>query len=741
MANDLKLDPQKLLKYLQDDGPLSVTLKGYEPREQQQQMLLNVTEAYNVGSIALVEAGTGTGKSLAYLIPAIAWALKNKEKTLISTNTINLQEQLMLKDIPLVTKTLGINVKAVLVKGMSNYLCLRKLKDATFEINLLPSEDSPLIQKISAWSTTTPDGSRSTLPFSVQGETWEKVNAEADTCTRQDCPYFSQCFFIKARKEAEDAQLLISNHHMLFADLSMKMMDEDNAGLLPQYERIIIDEAHNIEDVATEFFADRASRLSILHILGRLMADKPGQTGGKLNFLRTILFNIFKKNIPADIMHLISRFEIDIPGARNDLSMTLVECFQSFENFMSEQYQKAFSDIEETKFRLRNTHYSDTLWKEKVLPPLQRFLDSLQRYCTEIEGVLKGIDQLGDEKVTEQTKSVIVEITALKNRLVSYGMILSRLVSGTENPNLVRWIETQKRNKATNTELIDAELDISQRIIDALFSRYRTVILCSATLTTDRKFEFIKDRLGLNSEQMSSYHITENIYDSPFNYPKQALLVVPTDIPKPNHPNFNDSAIFQIWQAIQTSRGNAFVLFTSYSMLMECYNALASKLKADRYHVFKQGDEQRHFLLEKFKKTDRSVLFGTDSFWEGVDVVGDALRCVILAKLPFKAPNDPIIQARAEAIEQRGGDPFMEYAVPQAIVKFKQGFGRLIRNKNDRGCVVCLDTRLTSTGYGRKFLNSLPNCPQIFSHSNKIKEEMEAFYKRTYFLVTNKVKH
>ena len=636
-------------------------------------------------------------------------------------------------------KTLGLKIKAVLVKGMSNYLCLRKLGDATQEINLIPSDDTQIIQKIAAWSKNTTDGSRSTLPFSTSGETWEKVNAEADNCTHQDCPYYNQCYFIKARRDAEDAHLLVANHHMLFADLSMKMVeDEKDAGVLPLYHRVIIDEAHNIEDVATDFFADRVSKLGILHVLGRLVSDKQ-KGGGKLNFLKSILINHFKKNLPSDVSHLMSRFDIEIPGLRNDLVLSMTECFHTLERYTSDS--KPHTDIDELKFRLRGNHYQDILWKEKVIPAIQRFLDAEQRYCNEIDGILKGIERLNNDRLEEHTKGVISEITALKNRLSNSAMILSRLVSGIENTNLVRWLETQKRTKGTNTELIDAELDISQRLVDALFSRYRTVILCSATMTTDNKFDFIRQRLGLNSGSLAEYTITENIYESPFNYSMQAMLVVPTDIPRPAHPNYNDASIFQIWQAIQSSRGNAFVLFTSYSVLLECYQALAEKLRAERYHVLKQGDEQRHFLLERFKSTDRSVLFGTDSFWEGVDVVGDALRCVILAKLPFKSPGDPIIQARSEAIQERGGDPFMEYAVPQAIVKFKQGFGRLIRNKNDRGCVVCLDTRLINSAYGKKFLNSLPECPQVFSHSVKIKEEMDAFYRRTYPLVVNAKKN
>jgi ATP-dependent DNA helicase DinG len=313
--------------------------------------------------------------------------------------------------------------------------------------------------------------------------------------------------------------------------------------------------------------------------------------------------------------------------------------------------------------------------------------------------------------------------------------LLNNFFSQWKNSSKVRWIESQPLKTLLNVHLIDADLDVSKALADFLFSKFPTIVLCSATLATNQQFGFIRQRLGLHPKLIPNRVVTEHIYDSPFDYRKQALLAVPTDMPPPTHADFNEIAYENVWKAIEVSRGHAFVLFTSYKMLQHCYDVLVNRLETHRYPVFKQGDDNRQGLLNKFKNTKRAVLFGTDSFWEGVDVVGDALRCVIIVKLPFKVPSEPIIQARAEAIMERGGDPFFEFSVPHAIVKFKQGFGRLIRHRRDRGCIICLDTRLVMKGYGKLFINSLPPCEKAFMNGECLWPKIEDFYRQTYHLV------
>lgn len=729
------LDIEKALKILQPDGALSRTIKGFEPRVQQQDMMQNILEAYNEDRIALIEAGTGTGKSFAYLIPALLWAVQQKEPTVISTHTIALQEQLLHKDIPLIAKALNIDIKAVLVKGMSNYVCLRKIEEAKESLLLLPPEEALQIQQLEAWSHTTRDGSRAALPMVPSAATWDRVCAEADTCSMTKCPHYQQCHFFKARKHAADAQILIANHHLLFADLTRRANTENykDVSVLPFYQRIVLDEAHHIEDIATEYFAASINKLNLLRIIGRLNAEKQGETLGKLPLLKNKLQELYRSvAMPTEISALIARLTIDLPAIRHDLLLALVQVFDAFESFS--KLLKASDDEGETTLRLQPYHQTHPYWASDIIPHCHQFIDLVKSYVHSLDGLEQDLQSLKIEKVDEATLSIRYDVTALANRLTENALALFRFISAEPQPNKVRWVQTQLTKSGLNITLVNADLDISKSCVDNLFSKFPTITLCSATLTTNRGFRFIRERLGLVPALMPDQTVTENIYDSPFDFQKQALLAIPTDIPPPQDPGFINAACEKIWQAVQASHGNAFVLFTSYSMLKTCYQKLETRLSQNRYTAMKQGDSNRQALLEKFKAQNRSVLFGTDSFWEGVDVVGEALRCVIIVKLPFQVPTEPIVQARSEAILERGGDPFMDYSLPNAIVKFKQGFGRLIRNKRDRGCVVCLDSRLLTKGYGKQFLNSLPRCQQLFAPSDVLEKQIAEFYKKTYYL-------
>jgi ATP-dependent DNA helicase DinG len=736
---DQELNIEKTLKLVQADGHLSKTIKGFEFRLQQQQMMTDVIEAYNQDCIALIEAGTGTGKSLAYLIPALLWAAQYKERTVISTHTITLQEQLVNKDIPLLLQALNLKLKVALVKGMNNYICLRKLEDAQTELRLFPSEESEEVQKIESWKNSSIEGSRSELPFVPSSAAWDRVGAESDACSHHECPHYQACFFFKARRQASDAQILVVNHALLLADLSRRAEVNNYAdvAILPAYRRIILDEAHHVEEMATEYFAQRLHRLDLMRVLGKLSSDKRAQ--GKLPLLKEKLQNLFNKTPPRDVAAIISRLTIDLPALRHILNEQIHQTFESFHGFL-EHIKHPLGQSEdaansENKLRILQVHQAHPKWSGDIIPQAQKLIGHLKQYKQGIDSVELDLKNMDNDRLQEQTKSMRLDIQALLLRIESATTFLSNFLSHLQDPNIVRWIEAQKFKVLTNIQLIDANLDISKTLVNFLFSKFPTVILCSATLTTNQRFGFIRQRLGLTENWLPQRKITEQRYESPFDYQKQALLIVPTNIPAPQHPDFLQAAHEHIWKAIQASRGNAFVLFTSYTMLQNCYQALNERLKSNRYQVFKQGDSNRQDLLNQFKKTNYSVLFGTDSFWEGVDVAGDALRCVIIVKLPFKVPSEPIIQARAEAILTRGGDPFFEYTVPHAIVKFKQGFGRLIRNKWDRGCIVCLDTRLVTKGYGRVFLNSLPPCEKVFGQDTLVYEKMADFYRKTYHLV------
>lgn len=718
----MRLNSEKIIELIKPGGICSQYIKFFEPREQQQQMLQTIIDVFNQDKIALIEAGTGTGKSLAYLLPAICWSVQEKQRILISTHTITLQEQLLKKDIPLAAQALQVKLKAVLVKGMNNYLCIRKLEETALEKRFLDTNEKVQIETIEKWANNTKDGSKSSLPMVPSTETWEKVCAESDTCNKNQCPYFKDCHFFRARRNAEDAQILVANHHLLFADLT------SDSSILPQYEKVIIDEAHHIEDVATEYFASKASKYNMIRIVGRLQSEKGGKSLGKLPQLKEKILNYYQtRNTPEQVQKILQLISIDLPPLRHDLLKEMVDAFDAYLEFM-----QALA-IEDRKKRILNEHRKLDFWIEEITPVVSRLIDITQRYLhilEEIETLIKSID---DQTLNYHTDGIRHEILAMATRLAESLLTLSNFTVSEIQSKQVRWIESHKMKSMINARLVDAKLDISEALDHHLFDKFSTVILTSATLTSNKDFTFIRGRLGLHQE----LPVIERIYDSPFNYQEQTLLAIPSDLPPPNDPKYQNAASGAILKAIESSNGNAFVLFTSYSMMAQCYALLEQPLKKQKFNLFRQGELNRQELLTDFKQTNRSVLFGTDSFWEGVDVVGDALRCVILVKLPFQVPSEPLVEARAEAITNIGGDAFWEYSLPNAIVKFKQGFGRLIRNKTDRGVVICLDTRILTKSYGKLFLKSLPPCRQYIGTAESLWIEMKNFYRKTHFLTRN----
>ncbi|MCH9627742.1 MAG: putative ATP-dependent DNA helicase YoaA [Chlamydiales bacterium] len=686
------MNRESITSLLEAEGLFSSKLPGFEVREGQTAMLRDVMAAYDEEAIALIEAGTGTGKSLAYLIPALYWALEKGEPTVVATHTIALQEQLIEKDIPFLLDTLDLDLKVVLVKGMQNYVCLRKLHDAAHEL-----PDSLL-----SWSKTTQEGSRSALPVLPSPDLWEQIGAEKEGCTHVKCPHYKECFYFKARKEAADAHLIIANHHLLFADLSLREQS-DNYGemcVLPAYKRLVLDEAHHVEDVATEYFADKVSRRGLVYLLGRLISDR---STGKLMALHKKLFEVYPED--GGERALLNLLELTLPAEKRALIDQIQTTFERINQFAAEHQS-------EEKFRFREEHVQHPFWVEKVQPAVQECVDLGKEFVQSV--LLLEVHVKRDANLPSKCEGILADIGGICRRLGSAFDILHHFVFSPLEPTRVRWIEG-------DGHLITADLEIATRLSETLFSRLPTTVLCSATLSTNRSFAFIRARLGIEEA-------AERIYESPFDYNEQALMTVPVNLPDPGSPHFVQAAAEHIYEVIQISQGGVFVLFTSYHMLKSCEQILLDRLLREQFTLFCQGDEGRTALLTQFRQTPRAVLFGTDSFWEGVDVVGEALRCVVLVKLPFKVPSDPLFQARSEAIAQQGGSPFFDYSLPHAIVKFKQGFGRLIRNKADRGCVVCLDTRLAKKGYGKHFLKSLPNCPVVFAGREEVFQSMRARY-------------
>jgi ATP-dependent DNA helicase DinG len=711
---------QQLLSLIfSEGGLLSRSLNNFEVRQGQQEMAQHILDAYEHNQIALIEAGTGTGKSLAYLVPAVYWALKAQEKTVIATHTIALQEQLILKDLPFLLKTMDVEVKATLVKGMSNYLCLRKLHELQGQPLLFSMEESKEVQEIERWAEKTREGSRSDLSFSLSPGAWEKVAAEREACNHVKCPHYKSCFFFKARKEAEDSQVLIVNHHLLLADLEMKRRKPGQESILPPYFRLVIDEAHNLEEIALESFAQRFDRVAFLRQLGKLHSDAHPERS-RLVLLRQELSAV--AILPPK---LIQALEIDLPAQKRKCQADAEEFFANLTEFLDNlPVEKSFSKEKETKRRITDALSNSPFWKQSLAPALSSLAEEICRASSMLNNLAGQLEEYKEEPFYSKLSLHLIEIQAIAERFELSAEFLDQFSRSAPQEKRVRWLE----HNGGNIGLVDASLDISELLNQHLFSERHTSVLCSATITTAKSFSFVKNRLGLAALEEK---LKEQIYESPFDYSERSLFVVPTDLPIPSSPDFLKECIQTMSEIIEISKGSVFLLFTSYEMLQSCYRSMLATSLSDRFPFLKQGELPRHLLLEQFKKKEGSVLFATDSFWEGVDVPGEALRCVVMAKLPFSVPSDPLNEAYSQSLEREGLDPFSDYSVPKAVIKFKQGFGRLMRKKDDRGCVVCLDHRLVKKNYGKQFLQSLPPSKTCFAPKREAFEAMRAFYEKT----------
>lgn len=743
-----------LRKILSPDGPIAQKLSNYEYRDGQIKMLDAIVTGFNEDKIVTVEAGTGTGKTLAYLIPAIYWALHNKERCVVSTNTINLQEQIIKKDVPFLKNVISDRFTAVLVKGRNNYLCLRKTEFEAREIGInwgsfspekesdaAPVEhirktmslslgntvrDTEELAQIVRWAQGTPDGSLSDLSFQPQATVWERVQCEADTCTRMKCRYFEKCFLVRARREAASANLIVVNHHLLCADLSLRSETNSYSDLaiLPPYHRIIIDEAHHFEEVATEYFGLGISRGGVSRMLSRIYSEKTrGESSGLLSVVRTKLILKNKGRLKSILSPLVQRIEETLIPAKNNLDSLNNELFEYLRMIIPPESGRENS---ERKLRLTPPVISQKQWSGEIIPRVNQIKRDLQQF---IHALKEFRDEIYDlpAAVAEELEDVLVNLTAQIGRFDSIVETLHQIFS-VDDEEQVKWIEIQERLRGTSISVYSAPLQVSEILEKALFQSFKTVVLTSATLAVGGDFKYLHHRLGI--ESLPPERRVEHIVLSPFDYPNQVIIGIPLDLPDPNERGFQEQVDDFLGRALLLSGGKAFVLYTSYKMLNQSYQKLEEPLKSVGILPLKQGTDTRTRLLDTFRRDISSVLFATDSFWEGVDVEGEALEVVIIVKLPFRVPTEPIIEARVEDIERKGGNAFYEYTVPQAVIKFKQGFGRLIRRKTDKGFVLILDKRVRSKPYGQIFLKSLPECCMVMGERTTVLEEVEKFFKK-----------
>jgi ATP-dependent DNA helicase DinG len=713
---DVRLDPFAVVATLGAGGEIAHVLGQFEDRPSQRDMAAYIADAYNDGGIQLLEAGTGVGKSFAYLVPALAWARANGERTVVSTNTINLQEQLVGKDLPMLRRALTTEdhePSFALLKGWRNYLCLARLASAeAAQRTLLEQEHLAELYDISAWAAHTADGTLSDLTVQPSPEVWDEVSAEADLCTRMKCPHYEQCFLFKARRRAADADVVVVNHHLLAADLAVRQASDNwqEAAVLPPYQRLILDEAHHLEDVAAKHLGAQVTSRNVRRLLARFERNGRG-------LLPTLLRELSARD------DLLSRASRDLVVQR--LMPAVGDARRATEQLFERLHGRVGS-LPGGQVRLTDDFAEDEIWAAGLGRELDAVTGVFRSLKEQIETVADRLEQAED---SERRAQLLRELRAVIRRLDGVSDGLNRALRPVPGgPATVRWMEHAGRRQQ-EVSLSSVPLELAPILRELIFDRVQTVALTSATLAASGEFEFLESRLGLDGD--TSRVTVRATFASPFDFGAQCLFGVPTDIPDPrDNEAAHDAAVAQVVRDLAyASDGGMFVLFTSHAALRRAAARLRQELDP-RWPLLVQGEGQRDQLLRRFRESGQAILLGTDSFWEGVDVPGRALRALVLTKLPFKVPSEPITAARMERLEEQGHNGFMDYLLPHAALKLKQGFGRLIRSRQDAGVVVLLDSRVITKRYGPLVLSGLPPADRAIGSWVEVRTRCEDFFAR-----------
>ncbi|WP_245947359.1 ATP-dependent DNA helicase DinG [Bacillus taeanensis] len=669
---------------------LSSSMKYYEARKGQVEMMDAVDEALDAHQHLLVEAGTGTGKSLAYLLPSIVYGKKEGRPMVISTHTVQLQEQLLDRDIPLLNELLPFELNAAVLKGRNHYLCMRKFEQhlsQTVEQNY----DTILTKaQLLVWLVETDFGDVEELNLPSGGKLlWEDVKSDVRSCLNHKCPFFSRCFYHRAKRKAQQADVVITNHSLLFTDLVNRNQ------LLPAYKEVVIDEAHHLEEVGGNYFGVQTDYFSFHQLLDRI-----GDSADNGLFSKAA-------KLCEEIESSISKADIKrIDEALKNVLVEGSDLFRMLHTFVSRKHKKSPTEIGRVSLRIDEEIEKNKLWAS-ILETTARVTSQLKDLANLLSEVNKALREK-EEHLSLKQSGLLVDYEGMIQTVLEQHDKLDYLLLN-RHVDEVMWLEAEIKGPRNAVYIFSKPIEIADKLADSFFSKKNSVVLTSATLTVNENFDYIIEHLGLED----FVPITKTI-PSPFHYENQAKLMIPTDFPlikDVKQEEFVEEAAQSIYQIANVTNGRMLVLFTSYEMLRAVYKRV--KELTEKFILIGQGVDSgsRAKLTKNFKQFDKAILFGTSSFWEGVDIPGEDLSCLVIVRLPFSPPDHPILAAKSEKLANNGGNPFMDLSLPQAVIRFKQGFGRLVRTQSDRGVVFVLDRRIISTRYGKMFRQSLPAVP------------------------------
>jgi len=710
------VDESVIKEYFGTQGALAKRIENYEERPEQEQMARLIHNGFNAGEFVITEAGTGTGKSMAYLIPAIEWAVKNRlseQRVIISTNTKNLQEQLFFKDIPLVYSAAKGRFKAVLLKGRSNYLCLEKWHMLMTDMNQRLSQDErSRILPLILWVKQTRSGDiAENAAFQKERNIglWQKLIAEPSYCPGKSCKFYKDCFLMKARENARLADLVVVNHSLLFSDLAAEHT------ILGAYQNLIFDEAHNIEKTASEYLGVLVNFWTFRNIYHKLYEEEPKRSGT----LQQLDYRLNRGRVGKIEAQSLER---RIQKAKHG-SLALKEKTLIFFNELARVLRQRYSSGDSLENRVR--YYKKFKFFKRLdfeIEQLKESLQELKKQLARLIDELQNLDPDGFEFQSQLLREMVAVAADVEALIVDFNFCLQ-----AEEEKYVYWLEIPRNERSNDVRLRAVPLNIAEILEQRLFRGIRTAVFSSATLAVNHSMDYFASRVGL--DQVKNKEIRSAVLGSAFDFEKQLHLGILDFMPDPRNADFGRQIAENIKDVHARHKTGMLVLFTSYGLLNKVYDMLKPHFDAERVLLLAQGKSgSRTNLINQFKAYRDSILLGTDSFWEGIDVPGEALEILFIPKLPFDVPTEPLIQARMEEIKKHGGNPFFEYSVPEAIIKFRQGFGRLIRSKTDFGAVLVADNRLSRMKYGIQFLNSLPVEAEIFKDRQTLLEKIDEWF-------------